>query len=93
MARTLSIVDLLDGAVLAVAGVVDEGADRAVRRLDLGDRRGHRRLVGDVERRHVGAHGGEVGQRLGAAGGGPHGVALAEQRPRRRRGRCRSSSR
>ena len=50
-------VDLLDRAVLAVAGVVDEGADGAVGRLDLGDGRRHRRVVGDVERRSRGRPG------------------------------------
>ncbi len=47
--------DRLDGAALAVAGVVDQHADRARRALDLGDRRRHRRLVGDVERQQPAA--------------------------------------
>ena len=48
-ARIRSSGTRLDRAGLAVAGVVDERADRALGLLDRGDRRPHRILVGDVE--------------------------------------------
>ena len=59
--------DRLDRAGLAVAGVVDQRADRAVLGLDRRDRRAHRGLVGDVERQHPAARRLEVGERLGPA--------------------------
>ena len=69
----------LDGAGLAVAGVVDEHADRT---LDVGhglDRRLHRRFIGDVERQRLGTLGGQFLDRLGAARRRVDGEAIAEQ--------------
>ena len=60
---------LLDGPGLAVAGVVDQHADRALRLLDRADGGLHRALVGHVERERLAALRLEVGDRLGPARG------------------------
>jgi len=43
-------IGLFDGAVLAVAGIVDQDAHGAVLGFDGRDRGAHRVLVGDVQR-------------------------------------------
>ena len=55
----------LDRAVLAIARIVDENADRAEAPLDGFDRGAPRRLVGDVEREGLAAHGAEFVERRG----------------------------
>ena len=64
-----SIGTRLDRAALAVAGVVDERADRALGLLDRRHGRAHRVLVGHVERERAAAGAFEVLDRLGPAGG------------------------
>ena len=69
----------LDRAGLAVAGVVDERADRAVLSLDRRDGRLHRGLVGDVERQRPAAARLQLGQRLGLPRGRVDGPACGDE--------------
>ena len=71
--------DGLDRARLAVAGVVDQHADRAVLLLHGGDGGLHRGLVGDVEGERAAARRLEVREGLGAAGGRVDGPAEARR--------------
>jgi hypothetical protein len=59
----------LDRAILAVAGVVDENADRALLLRDGLYSLSHRPLVGDVEREQLGALGFEHRHRIRVARG------------------------
>ena len=74
----------LDGSALAVAGVVDQHADRTLGLLYTGDRGAHRMLVGDVQRERAAACLRELNERLRAARRGVHGPARASQTQRGR---------
>src|SRR5207253_11368414 len=69
----------LDGARLAVSGVVHERADRTLRLLDLLDRRLHRLLVRYIEGEDLAALLLEVGDRLEPPRGRVDRVALARE--------------
>src|SRR5664279_4164633 len=66
---------LLHGPVQAVPGVVDQHPDRPRLRQDRLDSRGHRSVVGDVQRQGADALIGKVLDRLEASRGGVHGAA------------------
>jgi hypothetical protein len=75
--------DGLDRPRLAVAGVVDEGPNRPIGRLDRVDAGLHRGLVGDVACERLAALGLQVLDRLRSAGGRIDLVPAPGQGPRR----------
>jgi len=77
-------VQFFEQPVDAVAGVVDQDRDDPVLRLDRPDRRGHRPLIGDVQRERAAADGLESVQRRGTA---RRGVGDEPGGGKRRRGR------
>jgi hypothetical protein len=67
--------DRLDGSRLAVAGVVDQHADRALGRHHGVDRGASRGVVDDIESQRLAALRLQVGKRFRAARGRVHGPA------------------
>jgi hypothetical protein len=85
--------DGLDRPALAVAGVVDEHADRALGLLDRIDRRRHRLLVGHVQGERLAARVAQVGDRLGSTRRGVDGPSAGRETQRGRAADTRGAAR